>query len=43
MEHASGILLTLCIVFVAAQIGAEIAQRIKLPAVVGELCGWCGS
>jgi len=37
MHHAADILLTLFIIFVAAQIGAEIAQRLKLPGVVGEI------
>ena len=37
VEHASNALLALLIVFVAAQIGAEIAQRLKMPAVVGEI------
>lgn len=37
MHHASDILLTLFIVFVAAKIGAEIVQRIKMPGVVGEI------
>jgi Kef-type K+ transport system membrane component KefB len=41
MHHASDILLTLFIIFIAAQIGAEIAQRIKLPAVVGEIAAGC--
>ena len=36
MDH-SGILFALLYVFVAAQIGAEIAQRFKLPSVVGEI------
>ncbi len=36
MDH-SGILFALFYVFVAAQIGAEIAQRFKLPSVVGEI------
>ena len=36
MDH-SGILFALLYVFVAAQIGAEIAQRLKLPSVVGEI------
>ena len=35
MHHASDILLTLFVVFVAAQIGAEIAQRLRLPGVLG--------
>ncbi|MGN2244538.1 cation:proton antiporter [Frateuria sp. GZRR33] len=41
MHHASDILLTLFLVFVAAQIGAEIAQRLKLPGVVGEIAAGC--
>ena len=39
--HGSDILLSLFIVFVAAQIGAEIAQRLKLPGVVGEIAAGC--
>lgn len=41
MQHASEILLTLFIVFVAAQVGGEIAQRLKLPGVVGEIAAGC--
>lgn len=41
MNHGSGTLLSLFIVFVAAQIGAEIAQRLKLPGVVGEIVAGC--
>jgi len=41
MHHASDILLTLFIVFIAAQIGSEIAQRLKLPGVVGEIAAGC--
>jgi len=41
MHHASDILLTLFLVFVAAQVGAEIAQRLKLPGVVGEIAAGC--
>ena len=37
MHHASDLLLTLFIIFVAAQIGAEISQRLRMPAVVGEI------
>ncbi len=37
MDHSSSVLLTLFIVFVAAQIGSEIAQRLKLPSVVGQI------
>ena len=41
MDHGSGILLGLFVIFVAAQAGAEIAQRLKLPAVVGEIAAGC--
>ncbi|MGC1548283.1 MAG: cation:proton antiporter [Rhodanobacter sp.] len=41
MHHASDILFTLFVVFVAAQIGGEIAQRLKLPGVVGEIAAGC--
>ena len=41
MHHASDILLALFVVFVAAQIGGEIAQRLKLPGVVGEIAAGC--
>lgn len=41
MHQSSGILLTLFIVFIAAQIGGEIAQRVKLPGVVGEILAGC--
>ncbi|HVJ62262.1 MAG TPA: cation:proton antiporter [Tahibacter sp.] len=41
MHHASDILLSLFIIFVAAQIGAELAQRLKLPGVVGEIAAGC--
>lgn len=41
MHHAADILLTLFIIFIAAQIGAEIAQRLKLPGVVGEIAAGC--
>src|SRR6185437_6946089 len=41
MHHASEILLTLFIIFIAAQLGAEVAQRLKLPAVVGEIAAGC--
>jgi Kef-type K+ transport system membrane component KefB len=41
MHHANEILLALFVVFVAAQIGAEIAQRLKLPGVVGEIAAGC--
>jgi len=41
MHHASDILFSLFVVFVAAQIGGEIAQRLKLPGVVGEIAAGC--
>jgi Kef-type K+ transport system membrane component KefB len=41
MEHGAGILLSLFVVYVAAQIGAEIAQRLRLPGVVGEIAAGC--
>lgn len=41
MHHAADILLALFVIFVAAQIGAEIAQRLKLPGVVGEIVAGC--
>ncbi|WP_114241019.1 cation:proton antiporter [Dyella sp. C9] len=41
MHHAGDILLTLFTVFVAAQIGGEIAQRLRLPGVVGEIAAGC--
>lgn len=39
--HATGVLLTLFIVYVAAQVGAEIAGRLKMPSVVGEIAAGC--
>ena len=41
MHHASDILFTLFVVFIAAQLGGEIAQRLKLPSVVGEITAGC--
>jgi Kef-type K+ transport system membrane component KefB len=41
MDHGSTILLGLFVIFVAAQVGAEIAQRLKLPGVVGEIAVGC--
>ena len=37
MDHGGGVLLGLFVIFAAAQIGAEIAQRLKLLGVVGEI------
>ncbi|BCM91374.1 Na(+)/H(+)-K(+) antiporter GerN [Abditibacteriota bacterium] len=39
--HANEILWALFWVFVAAQVGAEIAQRLKWPSVVGEIAAGC--
>ena len=41
MHHGAEILLSLFVVFVAAQVGGEVAQRLKLPAVVGEIAAGC--
>ncbi|WP_448097903.1 cation:proton antiporter [Luteibacter yeojuensis] len=41
MHDSAGILLTLFTIFVAAQIGGEIAQRLRLPSVVGEIAAGC--
>ncbi|MDE2249617.1 MAG: cation:proton antiporter, partial [Xanthomonadaceae bacterium] len=41
MHHASDILLALFVIFIAAQVGAEVAQRLKLPGVVGEIAAGC--
>ena len=37
MEHGAAILFALLVAFGAAQVGKEIAQRLKLPGVVGEI------
>ena len=41
MHEAAAILFALFVIFVAAQVGAEIAQRVKLPGVVGEIVAGC--
>jgi Kef-type K+ transport system membrane component KefB len=41
MEHSTEILLHLFIVFVAVQVGAEVAQRLRMPSVVGEIAAGC--
>jgi Kef-type K+ transport system membrane component KefB len=41
MQHGSEILLSLFIIFVAAQIGAVIARKLTLPGVVGEILAGC--
>jgi Kef-type K+ transport system membrane component KefB len=37
MAHTTEILFGLFIVFLAAQVGAEVAQRLKMPSVVGQI------
>ena len=37
MDHATSVLLGIFVVFVSAQVGSEIAQRLKLPSVVGQI------
>lgn len=37
MHQSAEVLLALLIIYIAAQIGAEISQRLRMPAVVGEL------
>ena len=39
MSHGTEVLLGLFVIFVGAQIVAEVAQRLKFPAVVGEVMG----
>lgn len=41
MNHVTEIFLELFTVFATAQIGAEISQRLKLPALVGEIGAGC--
>lgn len=41
MPHGSDILLTLVVVFIAAQIGALLARLLRLPGVVGEIALGC--
>ena len=41
MPHGSDILLSLFVIFVAAQIGTELARRLRLPGVVGEIVAGC--
>jgi Kef-type K+ transport system membrane component KefB len=41
MSHGTEVLLGLFLTFVGAQIGAEIAKRLRLPAVVGEIAAGC--
>jgi len=37
VDHTTSIIVQLFIVFMAAQVGTEIAQRLRLPSVVGEI------
>ena len=39
--HHTEILLALFLIFVAAQVGAEVTQRLQLPGVVGEIAAGC--
>lgn len=41
MHHGADVLLSIFVVFVAAQVGGEIAQRLRMPAVVGEIAAGC--
>jgi Kef-type K+ transport system membrane component KefB len=41
LNHITEVFLGLFIVFLAAQVGAELAQRLRLPAVVGEIAAGC--
>jgi Kef-type K+ transport system membrane component KefB len=41
MHETATILFSVFVIFVAAQVGAEIAQRLKLPGVVGEIVAGC--
>ena len=41
MGHGTEVLLGLFVIFIGAQVGAEIAQRLRLPAVVGEIAAGC--
>ena len=41
MDHSTHILFFLFIAFVAAQIGAELALRLKIPSVVGQIIAGC--
>ena len=41
MHHANDILFALFVVFAAAQLGGELARRLKLPGVVGEILAGC--
>lgn len=41
MNHTTEIFLGLFVIFIAAQVGAEVSQRLKLPAVVGEIAAGC--
>src|SRR5690606_17614371 len=41
MHDGANLLLALFVIFVAAQIGAEVAQRLRLPGVVGEIVAGC--
>jgi len=41
MQHGNDILLSLFVVFVAAQVGGRLARAVRLPGVVGEIVAGC--
>ena len=41
MEHTTAILLEVFVIFIAAQVGGELARLIRLPGVVGEIVAGC--
>lgn len=41
MNHEAEVFFGLFVVFAAAQVGAEVAQRLRLPALVGEIAAGC--
>ena len=41
MQHGNDILISLFIIFVAAQIGSQLARWLRLPGVVGEIVAGC--
>jgi hypothetical protein len=41
MSHGKDVLLELFVIFFGAQIGAKVAQRLKFPAILGEITAGC--
>lgn len=41
MQHGNDVLLSLFVIFLAAQVGARLARLLKLPGVVGEIAAGC--